>query len=185
MKILIAYYSETGKTLMIASAIHDVVNSEENEVNLIAIDGISPEELNEYDLVFVGSACHHADLHSSVKNFLYEIPQSSSIKLAGFATHSTILPDGTARHDDLYRKWAGLCQPTFERIAEEKSIQFLGYFHCTGAPSPMIETFIHSAIISDEMEWQEYISEIRKHPDAEDLKNAGKFATDILSGVLI
>lgn len=183
MKILIAYYSETGKTKMIASAIHDEVISANNEVHLTAIDQISPQALSKYDLVFVGSACHHADLHSSVKNFLSEIPQPSSFKLAGFVTHSTTLPDGTARHDDLYSKWAGLCLPTFERITGEKDIQFLGYFHCLGAPSSAIETFIHSAIIPDEMEWQEYIAETGKHPDVEDLQNAGKFAAGTLSKV--
>ncbi len=74
MKILIAYYSETGKTKMIAEAIQSEVSSPDNEVHQKSIDQISPQELIEYDLVFLGSACRHADLHFSVKKFLSEIP---------------------------------------------------------------------------------------------------------------
>ncbi len=183
MKILIAYYSESGKTKMIATAIQDAVNSVDNEVQLASIDQITLHELNEYDLVFVGSACHHADLHSSIKNFLSTIPQPSSFKLAGFVTHSTILAGATERSDELYRKWASLCLPSFENASAEVNIDFLGYFHCLGAPSPQIEAFIHSAIIPDELEWQEYIIETRKHPNAEDLQNAGEFALEIVSKV--
>lgn len=45
-----------------------------------------------------------------------------------------------------------------------------------GAPNPGIEAFIKSAIIQDEGEWEEYIEEVKKHPNAEDLENAKLYA---------
>jgi hypothetical protein len=65
-------------------------------------------------------------------------------------------------------------------VSEEKGISFLGYFHCQGAPSAPIATFIHNTIIPDDREWQEYIAQVEQHPDQADLQNARVFAEQIL-----
>ena len=57
----------------------------------------------------------------------------------------------------------------------------MGYFGCQGAPSPPIEQFIHSAIVTDEDEWQAYVREVRKHPDEDDLRRARAFARQVLA----
>ncbi len=61
-----------------------------------------------------------------------------------------------------------------------EGIDFLGYFCCQGAPSPPIEQFIHNTIVTDEDEWEDYIEEVRKHPDNEGLRKARQFALGIL-----
>ena len=67
MKVLVAYYSETGNTEKIAGAIYGEV-SKEHEVHLKKIKEVTVDTLNDYDLVFLGSACHSTDFGSSKKN---------------------------------------------------------------------------------------------------------------------
>ena len=86
MKILIAYFSETGNTAKIAQAIYEEVLSQGHEVHLREISNISKNILNAYDLVFLGSPCHDADLASPIKRFLEQIPIPSTFKLVGLQT---------------------------------------------------------------------------------------------------
>jgi hypothetical protein len=69
---------------------------------------------------------------------------------------------------------------SFHRASQEKQIEFLGYFHCQGAPSPPIEAFIRNTIVTDRDEWETYIAEVREHPDEEDLQEARDFAQQML-----
>jgi len=65
-------------------------------------------------------------------------------------------------------------------VSQEKQIAFLGYFHCQGAPSPPIETFIHNTIVTDKEEWESYIREVREHPNKADLQHARECAQRVL-----
>ncbi len=180
MKILIAYYSETRNTQKIAEAIHKAVSAD-NEVKLSKIQDVSSDELISYDVLFLGSSCHDADLARPFIRFLDNLPHHPKFKIAGFFTHATFTPDHTARRKELFAQWAGKCVPTFERKCQEKRIRFLGYFHCMGAPSAPIEAFIHREIIVSDDEWAEYLSEVRTHPNSKDLENAALFANNIIS----
>ena len=164
---------------MIADAIFEVLSTH-GEVNIDTVRRVDIESLNEYDLLFVGGPCHDSDLAPPVKGFLEKLPDSSKFKLVGFFTHSTYMPDGTARREELYNQWAGRCIPTFENACKDKNIGFLGYFHCQGKASEPIEKFIRQAIITDDDEWKEYLPELRKHPDSTDIENAKKFAQEII-----
>ena len=179
MKILITYYSQTGNTKMIAEAIHSIT-SQNNDSVLKDFKDLKVEELDNYDLVFLGSACHHADLAPLVLRFVETIPESPKFKLAGFVTHSTYPPEGSERHAELFEQWASKCAKTYEKLQTEKTIDYKGYFRCMGVPSKPIEGFIHDQIITDEDEWAEYLNVIVKHPNEIDVENAKKFAKDIL-----
>lgn len=179
MKVLIAYYSETGNTEKIAKAVHEEV-SKEQEAYLKQIRDVSVESLSGYQLVFLGAPCHDADLAMPLKRFLDSIPQEPQFKLAGFFTHATFTPEKSARSRELYKEWAGKCSLSFESTCHEKNIEFLGYFHCQGVPSPPIEAFIRREIITSDAEWEEYLPEVRKHPSPKDLKDAKAFARKIL-----
>jgi flavodoxin len=183
MKVLIAYYSETGNTAQVAQAIAEEIQSQGYEVHLRDLGEIAPDTQTTYDLVFLGSACHDADLARPVKQILEQIPTSPTFKLAGFATHASQMPEGWERQHELYERWASGCQRSFRQASQEKGIAFLGYFGCQGAPSPPIERFIHSTIVTDDDEWAAYVHEARKHPDADDLREAKEFAQEVMRGL--
>jgi flavodoxin len=180
MNILIAYYSETGNTAQVAQAIANETASQGHEVCLREVRAITADTLSAYDLIFLGSACHDADLATSVKQILDQIPRSPSFKLAGFATHASRTPEGRESQRELYERWASGCQRSFRQASHEKGIVLLGYFGCQGAPSPAIERFIHRTIVTDEDEWKVYVDEARKHPDKEDLRKAKGFARKVM-----
>jgi flavorubredoxin len=180
LKALIVYYRETGNTEKIARAIHEEV-SRKHEADLKKIEEVTVDTLNNYDVVFLGSACHSADLAAPVKRILGSVPKSSRFKLAGFFTHSTYIPEAPhARARELFNRWAGKCKASFEKEVKEKQIDFKGCYNCQGIPSPRIQEFIKREIVSED-EWDEYIEEARKHPSLEDLQKAREFAREVLS----
>jgi flavodoxin len=181
MKVLIAYFSQTGNTAKVARAIHEEVASQGHEVHLREIGEITSADLNAYDLVLVGSACHDTDLARPAKGILYGITNAPSFKLAGFVTHATLMPEGGKREKEFYERWAANCARSFLQSSQDRQIDFLGFFSCRGAPSPAIEEFIHDTIITDKDEWEAYIEELRQHPDEQDLLDAKNFASQVLA----
>jgi len=180
MKILITYFSQTGNTEKIAQAIHEI-SSKNHKPDLRRIKKVKVEELDNYDLVFIGSACHDTDLAKPVLRFLKKIPNSPNYAIAGFFTHSTYLPEGDERRKKLSEEWSGKCSVTFETLKKEKNVNFKGYFRCQGTPTPGIARFIHNSIIKNDEEWAVFIEDLKKHPNEDDIENAKKFAQDILS----
>lgn len=174
MKVLIAYYSETGNTEKVARAIYEEV-SKEHEANLKRVDEITVNILNDYDVVFLGSACHSTDLASPAKKILVALPNSPSFKLAGFFTHAT--------SSEGFKRWASKCILSFQKTSKEKKIDFKGYYNCQGAPSPPTQEFIRREIVTSPDEWKEYIKEVMNHPTPEDLQKAKEFARELLSQV--
>lgn len=183
MKILVVYYSETGNTAKIAGAIHKVALSQGHTACLMAISDVTVGALSAYDLVFLGSACHDADLARPAKQLLGQIPYSPGFKLAGFVSHASYLPEGGDWEEQIHEKWAARCALTLRQASREKGIEFLGYYGCMGAPSPPIEQFIRNTIVTDEEEWETYLEEVRRHPDEEDLQQAGEFALQVLTRI--
>ncbi len=180
MKVLITYFSQTGNTEKIALAIQEI-SSKNHESTLKKLKKVKIEELNDYDLVFIGSPCHDSDLAKPALRFLKKIPDAPKFAIAGFYTHSTFLPEGDERIKKLSEKWSGKCIATFEEVKKEKNANFKGYFRCQGIPSPPIEQFIHKTIIKDDEEWADFIEEVKKHPNENDIEDAKKFNQDILN----
>jgi len=172
MKVLVAYYSETGNTKKLAMAIYEEA-SKEHEAYLRKIEDVSADTLNNYDLVFLGSACHSMDLAAPAKRILDGIPHSPKFKLAGFFTHAT--------SSEGFNRWASKCILSFQEASKEKKIGFEGYYNCQGVPSPPIQEFIKREVITSAAEYEEYFEEVRKHPSLEDLQKAKEFARKILS----
>lgn len=182
MRVLVGYFSETGNTRRIAQAIGVAAREGGHEVHVKSIEELTGSQLGEYDVVFLGSPCHSADVAIPVKKLLQNIPEGSKFKLAGFVTHSTVMPEGGEWYREMYERWAGLCRATFEKTCKDRGIDFLGLFHCQGAPNPEIEAFIRNTIIPDKKQWEAYITEARKHPTAEDIEAAKEFAKSLLAG---
>ena len=174
MKVLVIYFSQTGNTEKIALAIHEETLKDHSS-HLKKTQEVKVSEIEKYDLIFLGSACHSTDLGTPVKILLENLPHSPRFKLAGFFTHATM------SNGEAFENWAGKCILSFERTCKEKEIDFKGCYHCQGAPSPPIEEFIHREIIKDEQEWEKYLEEVRKHPTSQDLQKARSFAREVLS----
>jgi flavodoxin len=171
MKVLVVYYSETGNTEKIAKAIYEEA-SKAHETHLKRVDEITIDSLNDYDIIFLGSACHSTDLSAPIKKILDAIPNLPTFKLAGFFTHAT--------SSEGFNRWACKCISSFQKTSKEKKIDFKGYYNCQGAPSPPIQEFIKREIITSPDEWTKYIKEVMKHPTIEDLHKAREFTRDIL-----
>jgi flavodoxin len=180
MKVLVTYYSETGNTKKIAQAIHEEA-SKEHDSSIKTLDDLEVSDLDNYDLVFLGSATHSSDLARPVLNFIKKIPEAPKFKLAGFVTHAVYLPSESEQITASHNRWAGNCKQTFENLKEEKGIDFLEFYSCMGAPSPPIEEFIQTSVIPNEEVYNQYIEIARKHPNEEDEKNAQEFAKRVLS----
>ena len=180
MRILVACFSQTGNTDKVARAICEAVSSQGHEVDVCRVGEITGECLDDYALVYLGSACHDSDLAKPAKRLLEDIGVAPPFKLAGFVTHATQMPEGGEREKELYERWAGNCIRTYEQVCKEKQVSFGGYFHCQGAPSAPIEAFIHKEIITEADEWDTYIEEVRPHPDKQDLEEAKGFALRVL-----
>jgi hypothetical protein len=149
----------------------------------VALEGVralKPKGLTGYEVIFLGSPCHRADLAKPVKKLLERMETSPGAKLAGFVTHSTYTPEGGERQRKLHEQWAGKCVGTFEQACAAKGLVWSGYVGCQGAPSKPIEIFIRRAAIKDPVEWPAYIGEAKKHPDAQDEARARAFARDVV-----
>jgi flavodoxin len=187
MRILVAYYSETGNTAKIADAIRESLAAKGHEADLMEVpDARDPGEpsadaLNANDLVFLGSTCHDADLARPVKQILERLSPSPAFKLAGFVTHASYTPEGGEAEPKAHETWASRCALSFRQTSKENGIEFLGYFGCMGAPSSPIERFIRSTIVTDEDQCEAYIREVRGHPNEDDLPKVKEFAHEILA----
>ncbi|MCE7747142.1 MAG: hypothetical protein GPJ51_02015 [Candidatus Heimdallarchaeota archaeon] len=182
MKILVTYHSVTGNTKKIAEAIYET-SSENHEADLKDMNDISMKDFANYDLVFLGSACHDSDLALPVLQLLEQTPSASGFKLAGFVTHASYTSEAGEYEKSMYEQWAGKCIKSFESFAHNNNIKFLGFFNCMGIPSPPIEKFIHDQIVTDKEQWSIYLEIIKKHPDENDLANAREFARAILGQI--
>ncbi len=181
MKVLVAYYSETGNTEKVAKAIHEET-SKKHEAHLRRISEVTAEAISDYDLVFLGSPCHSANLAAPVRRLLRSLPKSPKYKLAGFFTHSVPSPERQPEARDSFNTWAGRCVASFENTSKRKKMEFLGYYNCEGVPSPATQEFIRNNVFESDAEmWERYIEEAKGHPDDEDLRRAQEFAQNVLS----
>ncbi len=143
MKVLIVYFTISGNTAEIAQAMGDHAKTLGHSVDVNPLSDVKVADFDAYDTVLLGSACHDSDLAKPVIALLNTLPQSPSYSLAGCVTHSTMMQD-YPQYGHFYKRWAGKCLPTFERVCEEKAIPFKGYFHCQGRPSAPVGQFIRN-----------------------------------------
>jgi len=81
MKILVAYFSQSGNTQQIAEAICQEA-AELNEAELTRIEDTRADSLTAYDLVFVGSPIHGGGLAAQVKDLLEALPENPPFKMS-------------------------------------------------------------------------------------------------------
>jgi flavodoxin len=162
MKILVAYYSETGNTEKIAFAIYNSIYAEKEIIKVQDLDN-----LDGYDLIFFGFPVREHSVPPKAVTGLKKIPEGQ--KVAFFSTHGSMRGGIKARQ-------------AFEHaIGLAAKAKVLGHFGCRGkVPSELLERlekqFQHRA-------WAEEAASAFRHPDENDMEDAERFAAEIISMV--
>ena len=171
MKALITYFSETGNTKKVGQAICEEI-SQTGEADLKPLEDVENQSIKDYDLLVIGAPTHSGGLPGPVIRFLGKLDDSPGFKMAAFVTHMS-----TVYQKENFEK--GIA--TFQQVASDKGITFLGTFDCQGKLADAMQPMVQEALnISDDI-WQPIMDETNKHPDANDLAKAKVFAREILA----
>lgn len=172
MKVLVTYYSDTGNTEKIARAIYEEA-SRNHQAQLAKIKDVKPEDLGNYDLVFLGGPCQANDLAAPTKRLLNAIPRSPRFRLAGFFTHMSPVSEKHSGHEK--------CVACFQNTSKEKQIEFEGLYDCQGMPPPKLLEVMRKNMNVSDLQWEKSVQEMRKHPSTEDIEKAKEFAQKVFA----
>ena len=92
MKVLVAYFSETGNTEKLAKAVFEAVEASEKEILPIQED----TGADGYDVVFIGFPVHSHSVPGKVEAFAKKLADGQ--KVAYFATHGSMRGGGIGGH---------------------------------------------------------------------------------------
>lgn len=174
MKILIAYNTNTGNTEKIANAILKGIEAS-HDVDISRIKDTKMRVKGGYDLIFVGSPIHAGGLSTAAQEFLNEITESPSFKLAGFVTHASDVYERKGGYD------AGI--NTFSDVAKAKGIEYLGCFDCRGRLDPNIQPMVQQGKKVSDEDWAESMRVLEAHPNEEDERAAVDFTKEVISKI--
>lgn len=89
MKVLIIYYSQSGNTMCIAKAIGRGAAAVADEVKVIPLKDAAAYDLNDYDLIGLGSPVWKAET-PNVRLYYERLPQQDGKHIFSFNTHGTL-----------------------------------------------------------------------------------------------
>lgn len=164
MKTLVTYFSQTGNTKKIAEAIYDEITGEKD---IKEIKDVS--DLEDYDLIFVGSPVMEFNIPKKVTNFISNNVAGKNI--AFFMTHA--VPEGF----EAIKSWTG----SIEDFAA--SGNFLGTFECQGELAQPVMEMLES---SDDPEMRGFAAMAaagKGQPDEAHVQKAKEFAKEIQAKV--
>ena len=170
MKVLVAYFSQTGNTEKVAKAIQKEA-TQGNEVELKKLEEVNPGDIATYDFVFLGSPLHAANLAAPVKEFLGNIQAGSDQKMAGFITHSA--PAYPEQAMD------GFTEP-IKTACQEKGIEYKGCFDCQGFLTETLHEMIKKSQNLTDEQWADRVKQMSGHPDTKDVEKAKAFVKRVL-----
>jgi len=160
MKILVAYYSQTGNTLKVAEAIFSAIRH--SQKTLLPVEQV--DDPGSYDLIFCGFPVQHHSIPAQATHFLQSIPPGKQIAL--FATHGS-LRGGEKAVSAFY---------TALSLASGRTI--LGTFGCRGqVPFALLDDWMEKP---QERSWAMEAQSANGHPDTADLEDAQSFAETML-----
>ncbi len=160
MKVLVAYYSETGNTEKVARAIYESVQEEKTIKKFSEV-----ESLAGYDLLFIGFPVQSHSVPVKAMS-IFDLLAAGQ-KVALFSTH------GSLRGGELPR------QAIEHALALSGKAMILGTFGCRGRVSENIVAALMKK--PEHKAWAEEAQSAAKHPDEHDLEDAGDFARQMLS----
>ncbi len=161
MKVLVAYYSDTGNTQKVADAIYDAVGESEKEICLAK----EASNLSDYDLIFCGFPVQSMGLPGKMEEFVKGIPEGK--KVAFFATHGSL------------RGGALAITAFFAALSLSKNLKVMGTFGCRG----VVKQAIVDALLkkAEHRGWALEAQSAVGHPDEADLEDAKAFAMTIVT----
>lgn len=160
MRIVVAYYSLTGNTRMVAEAIYEVLPHQKELKPLTEVDSVE-----DCDLIFIGFPVQSHSVPYLVEPFLKNLPEGNKVAL--FLTHGS-LPDTRLSREALEQAM----------ILAGKT-RILGSFACRGKVSPQAMEVLGKS--PEHKLWAEMAVTARTHPDKNDLEDARTFARWVLS----
>lgn len=170
MKVLVAYFSQTGNTEKIAKAIWEEA-SRASEADLKKLEEVSVEDVAGYDFIFIGSPLHAANLAAPVKEFLPNIKAGSGQRMAGFITHMRpAYPE---------QDMESFAEP-MKSACKEKGIEYKGSFDCQGFLSEALHGPVQQKLEMDDDQWAEVVKQMTGHPNEEDVANAKAFVIKVM-----
>jgi len=162
MKILVTYLTVTGNTKKVADAIFGVI---EEEKTIQPISEVN--DIEGYDLTFVGSPMHGFGLNNTVKEFIEKKGKGKNIAL--FVTHAS--PEG----DEQLQGWLDSCK---EAAA---GANLVGFFDCQGEMSKEIADAMAKMDDPEIAAWGKMRDETLGQPDVTRLERARVFAREAMS----
>lgn len=159
-KILIAYFSITGNTKKVAEAIFETL---EGDKILKPVDEV--QNIEGYDVIFIGFPVHSHSVPLRVENILKKIPHGKKIAL--FSTHGSHTGSRLSR------------EAIEHAVVLAARGKVLGTFSCRGKVSR--EALKKLKKSPEHKAWTEMAVSAHTHPDEDDLEDARAFAKWVMA----
>lgn len=159
-KILVTYFSLTGNTRKIAETIYKNVGGEKT---LKPADEV--QEVDEYDLVFIGFPVHSHSVPFKIESLLEKIPRGK--KVAFFSTHGSHTGSRLSR------------EAIEHAVVLAAKGKIIGTFSCRGKVSPAALEKLKKS--PEHKAWTEMAVSAQTHPDKYDLEDAKAFAKWVMT----
>ncbi len=164
MKVLVAYFSQTGNTKKIAEAIFDEIQTEKEIKPLKEV-----ENLEGYDFAFIGFPVHGFGPTKNAADFIKK--HATDKKIALFVTHA--MPPDMDMLQGLLKK----CKKPANKADLE------GFFDCQGELAEKVAQMLMKSG-NPQMEQFGKMREMTVgHPNAEEIENARSFARETMEKV--
>ena len=171
MKVLITYFSQTGNTEKIAKSIHEEA-ALHSEAHLVPLVELSPDMLEGYDAMIIGSPLHSATLAEPVKACLESMTPSSIKCMAGFITHfAPAYPDQDMK---------GFAEP-LQAACAKNNMEYMGTFDCQGYLTDNLHGMVQEKLGLTDEKWEEMVTQMTGRPNDEDVKSAKAFVRALLT----
>jgi flavodoxin len=163
MKTLVAYFTQTGNTKMIAEAIYEGIPDEKE------IKGLGElENLEGYDLIFYGFPIQAGSPAKDAAEFLSD--KGSGKRIVLFMTH------GAPEDADRVGPWL----ENSRDLVSNAGAQLMGLFNCQGEASQDIINFLLSSDDPERRKYGEEAQMAKGLPDEACLERARSFAKEII-----
>ncbi|MEW6552849.1 MAG: flavodoxin family protein [Actinomycetota bacterium] len=164
MKVLVAYFTQTGNTRKVAEAIYGEIDVEKEMREIGELT-----DMEGYDLVFYGFPIQAGNPAKDAGDFLKA--QGEGKRIAVFVTHGA--PEGAER----VGPWLDIIRGLVPGVGAE----LMGLFDCQGEASRAIVDFLLGSDDPDMRRYGQEAAEAKGLPDEARLERARAFAREVIA----